>query len=90
MKELADAEYTEEEIKERINAEKKLETFQRLEFGDCRICEVSREILGRRKIRLCFCRQSIVDLPDVVRSFALVRGGEPHEKDPTIQEEKKR
>lgn len=42
MKELADAKYTEEEMKERINAEKKLETFQRLEFGDPGIYEVSR------------------------------------------------
>ncbi|OWK61269.1 Sulfotransferase 6B1 [Lonchura striata] len=40
VKELADAKYTEEEMKERINAEKKLETFQRLEFGDPGIYEI--------------------------------------------------
>ncbi|XP_071283498.1 sulfotransferase 6B1-like [Agelaius tricolor] len=40
VKELADAKYTEEEMQERINAEKKLETFQRLEFGDPGIYEI--------------------------------------------------
>lgn len=43
VKELADAKYTEEEMKERLDAEKKLETFQRLEFGDPKIYEVSRK-----------------------------------------------
>lgn len=42
VKELADAKYTEEEIKERIDAEKKLETFQRLEMGDPGVYEVNR------------------------------------------------
>lgn len=42
VKELADAKYTEEEIKERIDAEKKLETFQHLEMGDPGVYEVNR------------------------------------------------
>ena len=41
--ESTDAKYTEEEMKERINAEKKLETFARLEFGDPGIYEVGRD-----------------------------------------------
>lgn len=35
-----DAKYTEEEMKERINEEKKLKTFSRLEFGDPGVYEV--------------------------------------------------
>lgn len=41
--ESTDAKYTEEEMKERINAEKELETFPRLEFGDPEIYEVCRD-----------------------------------------------
>lgn len=40
--ESTDAKYTEEEMKERINAEKELEAFPRLEFGDPEIYEVCR------------------------------------------------
>ncbi|XP_068866305.1 sulfotransferase 6B1-like [Aphelocoma coerulescens] len=50
VKELADAKYTEEEMKERINAEKKLETFQRLEFGDPGIYERMKQLPSRRII----------------------------------------
>lgn len=39
--ESTDAKYTEEEIKERINAEKELQMFPRLEFGDPGVFEVS-------------------------------------------------
>lgn len=40
--ESADAKYTEDEMKERINAEKELQMFPRLEFGDPGIYEVGR------------------------------------------------
>ncbi|KAL2306206.1 hypothetical protein Nmel_004121 [Mimus melanotis] len=50
VKELADAKYTEEEMKERIKAEKKLETFQRLEFGDPGIYERMKQLPSRRII----------------------------------------
>uniref|UniRef100_A0A8C9MIK4 Sulfotransferase n=1 Tax=Serinus canaria TaxID=9135 RepID=A0A8C9MIK4_SERCA len=50
VKELADAKYTEEEMIERINAEKKLETFQRLEFGDPGIYERMKQLPSRRII----------------------------------------
>jgi len=39
--ESTDAKYTEEEMKERINAEKELQMFPRLEFGDPGVFEVS-------------------------------------------------
>ncbi|XP_041280141.1 sulfotransferase 6B1-like [Onychostruthus taczanowskii] len=48
VKELANAKYTEEERKERINAEKKLETFQCLEFGDPRIDGKMKQLPSRR------------------------------------------
>lgn len=38
--ESTDAKYTEEEMKERINAEKELQMFPRLEFGDPGVFEV--------------------------------------------------
>lgn len=41
--ESTDAKYTEEGMKERINAEKKLEIFPCLEFGDPGIYEVGRD-----------------------------------------------
>ncbi|XP_032843196.1 sulfotransferase 6B1 isoform X1 [Tyto alba] len=52
MRELesTDAKYTEEEMKERINAEKKLETFSRLEFGDPGIYERMKKLPSRRII----------------------------------------
>jgi len=40
--ESAGGKYTEEEMRENINAEKKLDTFPRLEFGDPGIYEVGR------------------------------------------------
>ncbi|KAM6365981.1 LOW QUALITY PROTEIN: sulfotransferase 6B1-like [Alca torda] len=49
--ESADAKYTEEEMKERINAEKKLETFPHLEFGDPGIYERMKKMPSRRIIR---------------------------------------
>uniref|UniRef100_A0A663MUK9 Sulfotransferase n=1 Tax=Athene cunicularia TaxID=194338 RepID=A0A663MUK9_ATHCN len=48
--ESTDAKYTEEEMKERINAEKKLETFPRLEFGDPGIYERMKKLPSRRII----------------------------------------
>ncbi|XP_074434359.1 sulfotransferase 6B1-like [Larus michahellis] len=48
--ESADAKYTEEEMKERTNAEKKLETFPRLEFGDPGIYERMKKMPSRRII----------------------------------------
>ncbi|XP_050750706.1 sulfotransferase 6B1-like [Gymnogyps californianus] len=48
--ESTDAKYTEEEMKERINAEKKLETFSRLEFGDPGIYERMKKLPCRRII----------------------------------------
>ncbi|RLV76668.1 hypothetical protein DV515_00016727, partial [Chloebia gouldiae] len=50
VKELADAKYTEEEMKERINAEKKLEAFQHLELGDPGIYERMKQLPSRRII----------------------------------------
>ncbi|XP_009944693.1 PREDICTED: sulfotransferase 6B1-like [Leptosomus discolor] len=48
--ESTDAKYTEEELKERINAEKKLEAFPRLEFGDPGIYERMKKLPSRRII----------------------------------------
>uniref|UniRef100_A0A8D0FAC4 Sulfotransferase n=1 Tax=Strix occidentalis caurina TaxID=311401 RepID=A0A8D0FAC4_STROC len=48
--ESTDTKYTEEEMKERINAEKKLETFPRLEFGDPGIYERMKKLPSRRII----------------------------------------
>ncbi|XP_069708357.1 sulfotransferase 6B1-like [Phaenicophaeus curvirostris] len=49
--ESADVKCTEEEMKERINAEKKLETFPRLEFGDPGIYERMKKLPSRRIIQ---------------------------------------
>ncbi|XP_040409579.1 sulfotransferase 6B1-like [Cygnus olor] len=48
--ESADAKYTEEEMKERINAEKELQMFPRLEFGDPGIYERMKKLPSRRII----------------------------------------
>ncbi|KAM6432645.1 uncharacterized protein O9250_000039, partial [Rhynochetos jubatus] len=48
--ESTDAKYTEEEMKDRIDAEKKLETFPRLEFGDPGIYERMKKLPSRRII----------------------------------------
>ncbi|XP_030355732.1 sulfotransferase 6B1-like [Strigops habroptila] len=47
----ADAKYTEEEVEERINAEKKLEIFPRLEFGDPGVFERMKKLPSRRIIQ---------------------------------------
>ncbi|XP_054678679.1 sulfotransferase 6B1-like [Grus americana] len=49
--ESTDAKYTEEEMKERISAEKKLETFPRLEFGDPGVYERMKKLPSRRIIQ---------------------------------------
>uniref|UniRef100_A0A669PGU4 Sulfotransferase n=1 Tax=Phasianus colchicus TaxID=9054 RepID=A0A669PGU4_PHACC len=48
--ESADAKYTEEEMKERINAEKELQMFPRLEFGDPGVFERMKKLPSRRII----------------------------------------
>ncbi|XP_075268077.1 sulfotransferase 6B1-like [Opisthocomus hoazin] len=48
--ESAGGKYTEEEMRENINAEKKLDTFPRLEFGDPGIYERMKELPSRRVI----------------------------------------
>uniref|UniRef100_A0A493U213 Sulfotransferase n=1 Tax=Anas platyrhynchos platyrhynchos TaxID=8840 RepID=A0A493U213_ANAPP len=48
--ESADAKYTEDEMKERINAEKELQMFPRLEFGDPGIYERMKKLPSRRII----------------------------------------
>ncbi|XP_021248794.1 sulfotransferase 6B1-like [Numida meleagris] len=48
--ESTDAKYTEEEMKERINAEKELQMFPRLEFGDPGVFERMKKLPSRRII----------------------------------------